>query len=175
MRPSGPNAHCFGCTTYRFASKCSGAARGVTTEGNVRHAAYRKHLCNGYPIVDAAQRLGSRAALYFDSRMSSEMVMPRNLLNERLGYCHLKADRSCNCFEFLGTYLSLFGCWDRLWQGLAKGSADGSSACAVRPDKLADAVESLASNFSLLKELSRQSAGSDTFETEFDRRMNVLK
>jgi hypothetical protein len=110
--------------------------------------------CNGYPIFDAAQRHNSRALLNLDSRMSSEMVIPPNRLEQRLGCCHVQADRSCTYLESLDAGLPILGCSNRMWRGLAKASVAGCSAPIGRPEKLADAVASLTSNLSSLTELS---------------------
>jgi glycosyltransferase involved in cell wall biosynthesis len=40
--------------------------------------------CNGYPIYDATRRYNSNSLLYFDSRMSLDMIIPSAELNSRL-------------------------------------------------------------------------------------------
>jgi hypothetical protein len=89
--------------------------------------------------------------MYLDSRMSSEMVIAQNRLQERLGCCHVQADPSCNYLESFGAGLPVLGCSNRMWRGLAKASGAGCSAPIGRPEKLADAVASLTSNLSSLK------------------------
>jgi colanic acid/amylovoran biosynthesis glycosyltransferase len=46
--------------------------------------AYSLH-CNGYPIYDATLKYNSNSLLFFDSRMSRAMIMPRDQLTARLG------------------------------------------------------------------------------------------
>jgi hypothetical protein len=80
------NARCIGWRTNRFASERRALRVALLCKeiSDMRRAA-NTH-CNGYPIFDAARRRhNSRALLYLDSRVSSEMVTPQNRLDERLG------------------------------------------------------------------------------------------
>jgi glycosyltransferase involved in cell wall biosynthesis len=40
--------------------------------------------CNGYPIYDATRRYNANSLLYFDSRMSADMIIPQQELDARL-------------------------------------------------------------------------------------------
>ncbi len=50
---------------------------------SVLRGAHSLH-CNGYPVYDASQRYNANSLLYLDSRMSEEMVIPRDMLEARL-------------------------------------------------------------------------------------------
>jgi colanic acid/amylovoran biosynthesis glycosyltransferase len=219
--------------------------------------------CNGYPMYDATRRYNVNTLLYFDSRMSEDMIIPAEDLASRLANrpgrplrllfsgryermkgasdavrvgveclrrgldiemhcygqgslrsemediaaqakrgrvfihdavpytelvrisrsfdlfvcCHIQSDPSCTYLESFGAGLPIVGYANRMWRRLSEDSRAGLMSPMGRPDKVADDVERLYSNFEVISAMSAKAlefAKHHCFELEFRKRIDAL-
>jgi colanic acid/amylovoran biosynthesis glycosyltransferase len=220
--------------------------------------------CNGYPIYDATRRHNANSLLYFDSRMSKDMIIPTKDLTARLAgrlgrplrllfsgryermkgagdavrvgveclrrgldiemhfygqgslrsemeniaaqanphgrifihdavpytelvkisrsfdlfvCCHIQSDPSCTYLESFGAGLPIVGYANRMWRRLSTDSQAGLVSPMGRPDKVADDIERLYSNFEIISAMSEKAlefAKNHCFEHEFRKRIDAL-
>jgi colanic acid/amylovoran biosynthesis glycosyltransferase len=220
--------------------------------------------CNGYPIYQATRSYNSNRLLYLDSRMSSDMMIPREQLLSRLATraqrpfrllysgryerlkgaddavqvaveclrrgldiemhfygqgslreemeriatfapaagrihihdtvpypelvaisrsfdlfvcCHIQNDPSCTYLESFGAGLPVVGYANRMWAQLRDASRAGLASPLGHPEKVADDVQRLASDFTELSSMSEKAldfAMEHSYEREFAKRINAL-
>ncbi|MGH8288883.1 MAG: glycosyltransferase [Steroidobacteraceae bacterium] len=220
--------------------------------------------CNGYPVYDEAEPYNPKRLLYFDSRMSEDMLISQDELAGRIGNrqrrplrllysgryermkgaddavrsaleclrrgldiemhcygqgslraemdrlagqarspgrvqihdalpypqlvkisrtfdvfvcCHRQSDPSCTYIESFGAGLPIVGYENRMWQRLSEHSGAGYVMPPGVPEKLAERLQQLASNQTILVDMSSKAlafARQHTFEREFAKRVDAL-
>lgn len=243
------------------AARCAWAY--ATTSVPEMRRAHSLH-CNGYPIYDATRSYNANSLLYLDSRMSTDMIIPREQLAARLATrarralrllfsgryermkgvddavrvaveclrrgldiemhfygqgslraemagiaagathperiqihdaipypelvqvsrsfdvfvcCHIQSDPSCTYLESFGAGLPIVGYGNRMWRRLSESSRAGLVSPVGRPEKVADAVGRLASDFDTLALMSQKAldfALAHNYEREFGKRIDAI-
>lgn len=130
---------------------------------------------------DELVRLAAQAADPQRIRIHAAVAYPE-LVRRSRGFdafvcCHIQSDPSCTYLESLGAGLPIVGYDNRMWRGLRQASSAGLGARMRRPASVADAIETLMGDESLLRTLSRNArdfALEHTFEREFTRRTDAV-
>jgi colanic acid/amylovoran biosynthesis glycosyltransferase len=91
----------------RRAARAARCASRYATEIPAMCRAYALH-CNGYPVYDESKLFNRKRLLYFDSRISEDMLIPQAQLDERLFYHRGRALR----LLYSGRYEPLKGAVD---------------------------------------------------------------
>jgi colanic acid/amylovoran biosynthesis glycosyltransferase len=91
--------------------------------------------------------------------------------------CHIQSDPSCTYLESFGAGLPIVGYANRMWSRLSPASGAGLASPMGHPEKVADDIERLLSNWdviSAMSEKARAFAGQHCFELEFRKRIDAL-
>ena len=91
--------------------------------------------------------------------------------------CHIQNDPSCTYLESFGAGLPIVGYANRMWAALSEASLAGLASRLGRPEKVADDVQRLASDYAGLSSMSEKAlafAMEHSYEHEFAKRIDAL-
>jgi len=91
--------------------------------------------------------------------------------------CHIQSDPSCTYLESFGAALPIVGYANKMWRRLSEASGGGLSSPIGRPERVADDVQRLASDFATLTDMSHKAlefATAHNCEREFAKRTDAI-